>query len=249
MLWKTIIEIAILWLVIYHILLLFEKSRAIYVFRGIIILVAAFILFQKLDFQILNWLLSKIFTISIITLLIIFHPEIRQGLARLGQRQLFLTPLKEENIDNLLQQIAKALEILCKEKIGALIAIEKNNSLTPYIENGVIIDAVVSADLIQTIFAPNNILHDGGLIIQNGRIAAAGCIFPLTQKQDLNRIFGTRHRAALGLSEEADAIIIVVSEERRDISIVYQSKLYKDLSREELIIKIKELIKQKNTNA
>jgi diadenylate cyclase len=241
--WKPIIEIAILWFVIYHIVLFFEGTRAIQVLRGIIILLAAFFLFQQLGFKILGWLLTKLFAISVIAILIIFHPEIREGLARLGQRNLFGTTLREEELDYILKQIGRAAENLCRNKIGALIAIENNDPLTNYIESGVPIDAKVSSDLIQTIFTPNSLLHDGGLIIKNGRITAAGCLFPLTKNQELSRIYGTRHRAALGLSEEIDALIIIVSEERQDMSLVYRGKLYKDLSREEMFSKIKETIK------
>jgi len=244
-----VLEIAILWFVIYHIILFFEGTRAIHVLRGIIILLVAFLLSQKLNFQVLDWLLTKLFGISIIAFLIIFHPEIRQGLARLGQRNLFGAPLREEELDYVLSEIDKAAENLSKEKLGALIAIEKEDSLSAYVESGNIIDSRVSADLIQAIFTPNNPLHDGGLVIQNGRILAAGCLFPLTQNQDLSRIFGTRHRAALGLSEETDAVIIIVSEERRDISLVYKGRLYRDIGREELIAKIKEIIKLKKDNA
>ncbi len=243
--WKPIIEILILWLVIYHIMLFFEGTRAIQVLRGIIILVFSFFLSQRLGFQILDWLLTKLFGISVIAILIIFHPEIRQGLARLGQRHLFGTSLVEEELDYILKQIGEATENLSKNKIGALIAIEKNVPLTAYIDSGVLIDARVSSDLIDNIFTPNSLLHDGGLIIQNGRIISAGCLFPLTENQDLSRIYGTRHRAALGLSEETDAVIIVVSEERQDVSLVYRGKLYRDLDREEMFSKIKEIIKLK----
>ena len=114
--------------------------------------------------------------------------------------------------------------------------------MAPYAQSGEAVDSRVSADLIQAIFTPNNPLHDGGLIIQHGKIAAAGCIFPLTTNQELSRIFGTRHRAALGLSEETDAILIVVSEERQDVSMIYRKKFYKDLGRADLELKIKELI-------
>lgn len=248
-LWRPIVEILILWLVIYHIMLFFEGTRAIQVLRGIVILLVAFFLFQKLGLQELDWLLTKLFGISIIAILIIFHPEIRQGLARLGQRYLFGTTLREEELDYMLKEVGKAVENLSKDKIGALIAIEKNDPLAAYIESGVLLDARVSSDLIQAIFTPNNPLHDGGLIIQHGRVVAAGCLFPLTQNQDLSRIFGTRHRAALGISEETDAIVIIVSEERQDISLVYRGRLYKDLSREDLCLKIKEIIKLKKEDA
>jgi diadenylate cyclase len=247
--WKPVVEILILWFVIYHVMLFFEGSRAVQVLRGIVILLVLFFLFQLLGFYRLEWLMAKLFGISVIAFLVIFHPEIRQALARLGQRNLFAAPLRQEELDYLLKEVGKAAENLSREKIGALIAIEKNDSLSAYVESAAQVDARVSADLIQAVFTPNNPLHDGGLIIQQGRISAAGCLFPLTQKEDLSRIFGTRHRAALGLSEEADAIIIIVSEERRDISLVYRGRLYKDLSRDDLLNKAKELIRLKEENA
>jgi len=241
--WKPLFEIIILWFVIYNVLLFFEGTRAIQVLRGIIILLVAFFLFQKLGLGVLDWLLTKLFAISVIAILVIFHPEIRSGLAQLGQRQLFSTPLREEEFEYIITQVIKAAENLCKDKIGALIAIQKNDPLNGYIGSGVLLDARVSSDLIQNIFTPNTLLHDGGIIIQRSRIIAAGCFFPLNQNPELSRLFGTRHRAAFGLSEETDAIIIVVSEERQDMSLVYQGKIYKDLSREEILSKVKGIIK------
>ena len=243
--WKPFVEISILWFVIYRILLFLEGTRAVQAMRGIIMLSVAFLLFQSLGLEKLDWLMTKLFGISVIAILVIFHPEIRQGLARLGQRHLFGTPLREEELDYMLKEIGNAVENLCKDKIGALIAIEKNDPLTAYTESGVFIDARVSSDLIQNIFTPKSLLHDGALIIQHGRIMAAGCLFPLAQNQDLSRIFGTRHRAALGLSEDADAVIIIVSEERHDISLVHKGNLYRDLSTQDLIFKIKEILKLK----
>ncbi|MDP2044259.1 MAG: diadenylate cyclase CdaA [Candidatus Omnitrophota bacterium] len=240
--WKPLTEIIILWFIIYQIMLFFEGTRALQALRGIIILLFAFFIFQKLDFAVLNWLLKKLFGISVIAILIIFHPEIRQGLAQLGKRQIFKNNLKKEEIGLIVRQIAEACENLAKNKLGGLIAIEKNDSLVSYVQSGEAVDSRVGADLIQAIFTPNNPLHDGGLIIQHGRIAAAGCIFPLTTNQELSRIFGTRHRAALGLSEETDAILIIVSEERHDVSMIYRKKFYKDLGRGDLESKIKELI-------
>ncbi|MDP2940969.1 MAG: diadenylate cyclase CdaA [Candidatus Omnitrophota bacterium] len=243
--WTPVVEIAILWFMIYHVMLFFEGTRALQVLRGIVILLLAFFFFQKLNFQVLDWLMTKLFGISVIAVLVIFHPEIRQGLARLGQRHIFSAPLREEELDSLLHEIARAAENLSRAKIGALVAIEKNDPLTAYIESGITVDARVSGELLEAIFTPNNPLHDGGAVIQHGRLLAAGCLFPLTEKQDLSRIFGTRHRAALGLSEETDAVIIIISEERQDISLVYRGRLQKDLGREELLFKIKEIIRRK----
>ncbi|MFH1198860.1 MAG: diadenylate cyclase CdaA [Candidatus Omnitrophota bacterium] len=241
--WKPIVEILILWMVIYHVMLFFEGTRALQVVRGIILLSFAFLLFQRLGLDRLEWLLTKLFGISVIGILIIFHPEIRQGLAKLGRRHLFGANMVEEEFDLALREISQATEDLAKGKLGALIAIEKNDPLTDYIAEGVSVDAKVSSELIEAIFTPNNPIHDGGMIIQQARVIAAGCLFPLTKNFDLDRIYGTRHRAALGLSEETDAIIIVVSEERQDISLVYHGKMYRDLSQEDLFIKIKEIIK------
>ncbi len=243
--WKPVIEVVILWFLIYQIMLFFEGSRALSALRGIIILLLAFLVFQKFNFSVLSWIFEKLFGISVIAILIIFHPEIRMGLAQIGKRQLFKNNLKDEDIIILSRQISLACENLTKIKLGALIAIEKNDSLAAYIQSGEIIDSRISADLIEAVFTPNNPLHDGGLIISRGRIAACGCIFPLAVNQELSRVFGTRHRAALGLSEETDAIMIVVSEERRDVSVIYQKRFYKDLGAAQLEDKITELLKTK----
>jgi len=247
--WKPAIEICILWLVIYHVMLFFEGTRAVQVLRGIVILLVAFFVFQQADFQVLDWLMTKLFGISIIAILVIFHPEIRQGLARLGQRHVFGASLQEEDLDYVLEEIAEAAENMCRYGIGALIAMEKADPLASYVGKGLYLDARLCAELIEAIFTPNNPLHDGGVVIQRGRIAAAGCIFPLTQDLDLSRIFGMRHRAAIGLSEETDAVVIVVSEERRDISLVYRGQLYKDLSRQSLIEETKKNLKLKTHDA
>lgn len=243
--WKPILEILILWVVIYHMLLFLEGTRTMQLIRGIIILGVAFLVFERLGLQVLDWLITKLFGISVIAILIIFHPEIRQGLARLGQKHIFTAGLREKEMDLILREITAAIDYLSKNKIGAIIAIEKFVPLNNYMESGEILDARISSDLIEAIFTPANPLHDGAMIIQKDRIMAAGCLFPLAQNQDLSRIFGTRHRAALGLSEATDAIVIVVSEERRDISLIYKGKLHRDLSCEELVSRIKEIMKLK----
>jgi diadenylate cyclase len=243
--WKPVTEILILWLLIYHVLLFFVGTRALQALKGIIILLLVFFIFQKFEFFVLDRLFRELFGISIIAMIIIFQPEIRQGLSSLGKGRVFKNNLREEDLNSIVKQIALSCESLAQNKLGALIAIEKKDSLAAYIQSGEIIDSRICADLIEAIFTPNNPLHDGGLIIQNARIAAAGCIFPLAENQELSRIFGTRHRAALGLSEEADALVIVVSEERRDISLIYRRKFYKDLGGVELESKIKEILLEK----
>ena len=243
---RPAIEILVLWFLIYRIILFLTGTRAVKVLIGIAVLLLTFLMAQAFDLTVVGWLFTKLFGISVIALLVIFSPEIRQGLAQLGQRHIFAPPLKDEELDQVLYQISEAADNLSKDKLGALIAIEIKDSLNAYTESGVIVDARVSADLIQAIFTPNNPLHDGAVIIRQGRILAASCLFPLAHNKDLSRIFGTRHRAALGLSEETDAMLIIISEERADISLVYLGKLFRDISKADIITRIKEVIKTRN---
>lgn len=243
--WKPIVEIAILWFVFYKVMLFFEGTRAVRVLRGIIVLVFAFFAFQILRLETLDWLLTHLFAISVIGILVIFQPEIRQGLARLGGQNIFRPGLYEEELDKMLNEIVEAADGLSKGKIGALIAIEKDDSLKEYIESGVKIDSRVSAELLQTIFTPNSLLHDGGAVMQHNRIAAAGCLFPLTEKPDLSRVFGTRHRAAIGLSEQTDALIIIVSQETGNISLCRNGRLMRDLDLNTLLQNLKNNFKYK----
>ena len=151
---KPLLEICILWFIIYHILLLFVGSRARQIFLGIFVLVVLFFLAKALALSTLDWLLNKLFAISVLAALIIFHPEIRQGLARLGQQHFFSVALQEEELDHVLNQVGRATDELCKSKVGAIIAIENKDPLTVYAESGVAVDAGVASELIQTIFTP-----------------------------------------------------------------------------------------------
>ena len=233
--WKPVLEILILWFLFYKIMLFFEGTRAVQVLRGIIVLVFLFFVFQFLRLDTLDWLFTHLFGISVIGVLVIFAPEIRQGLAKLGQQNVFRPQQFEKELEGMLREIVKAAEVLSRNKTGALIAIEREYSLRDCLESGVKIDSAVSSELLQTIFTPNSLLHDGGVIIQNKRISAAGCLFPLTDKPDLDRVFGTRHRAAIGLAEDTDALIIVVSEESGDVSFCAKGRLMRDLDSNTLL--------------
>lgn len=224
---KFLIEIAILWFAFYMLLVFIKDTRALQVLKGIVILVIIFLLTKELQLETINWILTKLFTISVIAFLIIFQPELRRGLARIGQFGIFYH--QQQAID----EIVKAVFIMAKKKMGAIIAIEREIGLKPYIESGVKIDSHVSSELLNTIFAPNTPLHDGGVIIQGSIVSAAGCLFPLTQNPHVSSYFGTRHRAAMGLSEETDAIVVVVSEETGGISIASNGKLTHDIDEKE----------------
>lgn len=227
--WKIILEILILWLVYYIVFLFIRGSRTVQVLKGLIIIVILLVATQQLGLTTVSWMITKIFPLSVLAFLIIFQPELRRGLARLGQ---FGTMLREEKV---IDEIVKSVSVLSKKKIGAIIAIEREIGLRPYIESGVTLESKVTSELINTIFMPNTPLHDGGVIIQGGTIVAAGCLFPLSQDPRLSKTMGTRHRAAIGLTEETDAVVIVVSEETGTISVSIAGKLTRDLDKETLL--------------
>ena len=229
---KPLLEILILWIVFYKILVFFEGTRAFQVLKGIIYLLVAFLLSMVLELDTLNWLLTKFFAISIIAILIIFQQELRQGLARLGQQHLFNVALEESEIVALIEQLASAVYKLANKKTGCLIAIERENKLKTYIESGIAIDSKVSEELIQSIFTAASPLHDGGVIINGERVAAASCLFPLSENPHFSKIIGTRHRAALGLSEQTDAIVIMVSEEKGEMSVAADGKFIPIVNRD-----------------
>ncbi|PIY82128.1 MAG: TIGR00159 family protein [Candidatus Omnitrophica bacterium CG_4_10_14_0_2_um_filter_44_9] len=249
---KPLIEITILWFVFFRIMIFFEGTRAGQVWKGIFILVVAFFLAQKLGLNTLDWILTKLFAISVIAIIVIFQPELRFGLARLGQPHLFGTGLKEEEIDDLIRQLSSALVYLSGKKIGALIALEREDRLKSYMDSGVVMDSKISPELLETVFTPLSPLHDGGLVIQGDRISAAGCLFPLAQNPYLSHSLGTRHRSALGLSEETDAVVLIVSEETGLISLAVGGRLTQGLTREELTQSLKQqllLMMQKEPKA
>jgi len=245
--WRPIVEIVILWYAFYKILVFFEGTRARNVLRGLIVLIVLFFIFQKLGLRTLDWIVTKIFAISVIGIFIIFQPELRQGLARLGRRHITFMPtvLKEEEVEVLLKQIVQTVDKFSMKKTGTLIAIEREDSLKSYIDSGVLIDAVLSEELLESVFTHLSPLHDGGVIIVGSRIAAAACLFPLTDNPHLSRAYGTRHRAALGLVEDTDAAVIAVSEESGKISLAIEGHLIADISKEELLRTLKNLVRRK----
>lgn len=240
--YRPILEIAILWYVFYILLIFIKGTRAFQVFRGIIILILVFFITQKLGLTVINWILTKLFAISVIAFVIIFQPELRRGLARIGQNPILGTFIKEEKI---IDEIVRAMMTLSRRKIGALIAIEREIGLKPYIESGVTVDANVTSEILISTFMPTTPLHDGGVVIEGGRIAAAGCLFPLSQNINLSKKLGTRHRAAVGLSEETDAVILAVSEETGIISAAMDGRLTRELDRESVTSILRNLYRTK----
>ncbi len=239
---KPFLEIFILWIVFYRILVFFQGTRAFHVLKGIGYFILVFLAAQFLKLEILNWLLERFFGISILALLIIFQQELRQGLARLGQQNLFAMGLAEAEAIAVIEEIISSVYRLSGQRIGCLMAMERDIKLKTYIESGLLIDAKLSSELIQSIFNPQSPLHDGGVILRHDRIVAAACLFPLSENPNLNKIIGTRHRAALGISEQTDSIVVMVSEETGEISVASDGKFIPITNRERLVNILKDLL-------
>lgn len=243
-LWRPVLEVLILWFIFYRMLVFFEGTRAVNVLRGIIILILAFFISQWLGLKIIDWILTKLFAFWLMAVIVIFQPELRQGLARLGQRHLFHSSIKEEEIEEMVRELVKSVRRFSYENIGAIIALERENKLKTYMESGVQVDSIISAELLNTIFEPGTMLHDGGVVISGNRIVAASCLFPLTQQAGLSPVLGTRHRAAIGLSEETDAVVIIVSEERGSISLAVNGRLTGDIDIDKLDTMLNDLLRK-----
>jgi len=228
--WRPVVEILFIWVLIYFVIRLFQGTRAMQLLLGLILLVIIFLVAKFFELNSIIWVLSKVFAVGVVAFLIIFQPEMRRALARLGTSMSngFL------QLGGTIDEILRACEQMASRRIGALIAIERDVGLKNYIENGMMIDAKVSAELLMSIFDPHTPTHDGAAIISGDRIASCGSLFPLTQATGLPPSMGTRHRAAIGLTEENDAVCIVVSEETGNISVSVFGKLTKALDMEDL---------------
>jgi len=220
-----LLEILVLSVVFYYIIQFLRGTRGAQVLLGFVTAVVVMLLLTRLfNLDTLNWLLQQLSVYLVIAFLIIFQPEIRRALAELGKQHVFATTLRERGV---LDEIVQAVSRLAADKIGALIAIEREIGTRAVQETGTRMDSVVTAELLATIFFPHTPLHDGGVIIEGDRIRAAACVFPLSSR-DIGKI-GTRHRAAVGISEETDAVVVVVSEETGAISLAYKGRLIRGL--------------------
>lgn len=239
---KSTLEILILWAVYYRVLLFFEGTRAFQVLKGIAYLIIALLASQIFDFEVLNWLLKNFFSIWIIVIVIIFQHELRSGLARLGQQHLFSVSLGEIEIEALIAEISDAVYRLSKQKIGCLIAFEREMKLNLYIDSGVALDSKISSPLVQSLFMNTSLLHDGGVVVRGERISASSCLFPLSENPSVSKTVGTRHRAALGLSEQTDAVVVLVSEQSGEVSLAFQGRFIESHNQGHFTNLLKELL-------
>ncbi|MEO8335469.1 MAG: diadenylate cyclase CdaA [bacterium] len=227
--WRDVLEVIVVAYALYRALLLFHGTRTLQIVSGLLILLVVYAVSWLLKLEMISYLLAFVFQYGAIALLVVFAPELRSALAHLGEarfRGLFQVMERGE----VAEEITEAVERLSRSGIGAIVAIEREVAIDRFAESGSRMEAKVSADLLTTIFTPYSPLHDGAVLVRGDTIIAAGSILPLSQKPLLDRALGTRHRAALGLSDESDALVIVVSEERGTISIAERGRLFRDLS-------------------
>lgn len=238
--WRAGLEILVLWVLIYQVYRVFRATRGARILVGLTVVVILLTLAsQILELKVIEWIIKSAAAVLTFALLIVFQPELRNGLARLGSASLFSFSTTQQKV--FLETLTEAVVKLSKKRFGALFAIERGIELDEYESTGVTIDSVFSVELVATIFHPKTALHDGGLILKKERIASASCIFPVSQKELSDRSLGLRHRAGFGICEETDAVAIVVSEETGAISIVVDGKIFRNLSEGEFREKLDDI--------
>ncbi|MBN2452160.1 MAG: diadenylate cyclase CdaA [Lentisphaeria bacterium] len=230
---KIAMEVGLLAFLIYLALQFVRGTRAATMLAGATILVLALgFLSQFFGLEVIEWIVAKMWAVLAFSVLIVFQPEIRRALAEIGRQRSFLRISNEFLREGeLISTVVDATFFMADRRIGALIAIEQSIGLRSYAETGTAVNATVSSKLISAMFFPNSPLHDGGIIISKGQLVAAGCIFPLSQNTDMTRMVGTRHRAGLGLTEETDAVVIIVSEETGAVSLARRGRLTRGVDR------------------
>ena len=243
--WWDLLDIALVSILIYEFLKLIRGTRAVQMAVGSLLVIGLFYVSQLAPLQTLNWLIRNMLVYVAFAAIVIFQSDIRRALAHFGQAPFFRYFNRQEAADETIEEVVVAATMLSQQKVGAIFAIEREIGLRNYIESGIPLDATLTYDLLVTIFRPGSPLHDGAVILQEGRVAAAACVLPLTVNPRLSRELGTRHRAAIGLTEESDAAAVVVSEESGKISIALAGQIERGLSPDELRTRLRGLIQQR----
>jgi len=226
--WQDALDIGIIAFVLYRLIHMIRGTRAMQMIIGLVVILLAYVSSQMFGLFTLNWVLDNFLGSIILVIIVIFQSDIRRALTQVGTAPLFGGADRIER-GQVLEEITKAVVSLATRRIGGLIVLEREVGLNEYIEVGTRLDARVTRELLESVFIPHSPMHDGALVIQKGRVAAARCFLPLSVDPNLSQAFGTRHRAAVGLTEETDAVVIVISEERGKISLVVGGKVTQDL--------------------
>ncbi|MCL6573563.1 MAG: diadenylate cyclase CdaA [Bacillus sp. (in: Bacteria)] len=234
-LWKylaSIVDIILVWYVIYKLINVIKGTKAIQLLKGILVILLVRVVSEFLGLQTLSWMMNQVITYGFLAIIIIFQPELRRTLEQLGRGRFFTrsTNQDDEDPEKAVEAIIKATDYMAKRRIGALISIERETGMSDYIETGILLNSNISSELLINIFIPNTPLHDGAVIIQKNTVAAAGCYLPLSESPFISKELGTRHRAAVGISEVTDSLTIIVSEETGNISLTKNGDLHRDLN-------------------
>lgn len=239
----NIVDVLLVWFVVYQLIKVIKGTKAVQLLKGIFAIVIARILTEVFELNTLGWMIEQVLVWGFLAVIIIFQPELRRALEQLGRGRLFARSMTDEveERNRLTEALSKSVNYMAKRRIGALISIEKETGLSEYIETGTQLNSNLTSELLINIFIPNAPLHDGAVIVQRNRIAAASCYLPLSESPFISKELGTRHRAALGLSEVSDAVTIIVSEETGAISIATDGNLNRDLTIEEFEEQIRRL--------
>lgn len=240
-----IADILIVSFLIYEALKLIRGTRAMQMATGMVLVLLLFYVSQLFPLQTVSWLIRNVLAYAVFAVIVLFQSDIRRALSHFGRAPFFRYFARAERAAETIEEVITATGMLAKGRVGAIIVIERVIGLRNYVESGIPIDALVSYDLLTTIFQPATPLHDGAVILQEDRIAAAACFLPLTVNPKLDRDLGTRHRAAIGLTEECDALAVVVSEERGELSLSLAGQIERRLSTDDLRARLQELILQK----
>lgn len=222
--WQDLVDIILMSIILYRLLLMIKGTKAAQMLIGLGVLLFASLISRYFEFYTIDWLIQTFWTHIIIAIIVLFQPEIRRALAQMGETPFLQTLTSAEELKSL-DEIVKATVALSSRKIGALIVIERETILREFVEIGTPLDSKVSKEVLLSIFHPTSPIHDGAVVIKGNRIVAAGCFLPITTSLEISKSLGTRHRAGLGLSEETDAVVIIVSEETGGISVAMNGKL------------------------
>jgi uncharacterized protein (TIGR00159 family) len=244
---RDTVDIALVFLAVYWLLVLIKGTRAVQILAGLMALIAARLVSELFQLMTLTWILDAFFYWGWVIIIVVFQADIRRVLARVGRG--FFPQLSELKESHILEEIVRASQTLAQKRVGALIVLERENSLEDLVEAGTPIDAEVSKELLTSVFLPYSPLHDGAVVIREGRITHAGSILPLTLRTDLPEGVGTRHRAAVGITEESDAVVIVVSEETATISVVMAGQMTRDLDAPRLRVVLRDLLTRSEREA
>jgi diadenylate cyclase len=243
--WRDFFDILVVWMLVYEVLKMIRGTRAVQMAVGGGVLVALFYGSRWGHLETVNWLIRNLFGYIVFGVIVLFQADIRRALAHLGRAPFFRYFAKPESAEESIEELSVAASMLSTQRVGAIIAIERQIGLRNYIEGGIPLDAVLTYDLLLSIFQPDSPLHDGAVIIQDDRVAAAACFLPLTVNPRLSKELGSRHRAAIGLTEENDAVAVVVSEETGAISVVAEGQIERPVSVDVLRTRLRSLVLQR----